>query len=292
MATPISSPVLQISQIQDAYIRKNFENLDAYFKGQNQLLDFKFFEVIFTAAQTGLKVAHGLTTIPLDILVTQVTGAGKVTFKHGSFDPTYLVLDSTGVCRIRFFAGTYSKQSSAAVTQSTDNEEKQASASSAYFTGELKIMPTAAPASGWLLYTDGILSIATYPGLYALFGRAYSVSGDSTSTFRLPPLCGRTLVIAGSGTGLTTRVMGASGGEETHLLTAAEMPTHTHTDSGHTHQFTIQSAVAGANFPGSGSGGGVVITTTPGVANIQSTGGGGSHNNMQPFSSWYAWIKT
>lgn len=298
MATPISNPVLQISQIQDAYIRKNFENLDAYFKGQNQLLDFKFFEVIFTAAQTGLKVAHGLAIIPLDILVTQVTGAGKVTFKHGSFDPTYLVLDSTGVCRIRFFAGTYSKQTSAAVAQSTDTEEKQASVSSSYFTGELKVMPTATPATGWLLYTDGTLNIADQPGLYALFGKAYSVSGDATTTFRLPPLCGRTIVIAGSGSGLTPRAMGASGGEETHLLTALEsgLPTHTHVDSGHTH--ALASGPAGGVFPTIGqnnANGAIYGPTASGVAAIQAVAAApasSSHNTMPPFSSWYAWIKT
>lgn len=117
------SPQLTISQIEDQYIRKNFESLQDYFRGQNQLLDFKFFELVFTSAITGFKQAHGLPNIPLDVIVTRITGTGNVTFKYGAFDTTYLVMDVTGACRIRFFVGTYSKFTTSVQTASTDAQK-------------------------------------------------------------------------------------------------------------------------------------------------------------------------
>ena len=114
------TPDLQLAQIQDQYVRKNFQNLIDYFSGQNQLLNFRFFEQVFTEAITGQKLAHGLGVVPLDILVTHISGAGKVTFKYGSFDESYIVMDVTGACRIRFFAGTYFNLTSQTQTQTSD----------------------------------------------------------------------------------------------------------------------------------------------------------------------------
>jgi hypothetical protein len=119
----IAKPYLTSLQISDAVIRNNFENLIAYFREQNQLLDFVFFEQIFTEAQTDVKVAHGLRYIPRDILVSHISGSGNVTFKYGEFDETYIVLDVSGACRIRFFTGTYTKQQT--VAEFKDSDEYQ-----------------------------------------------------------------------------------------------------------------------------------------------------------------------
>lgn len=125
MANPTlaATPYLAIQQIQDQYIRTNFQNLVDYFKSQNQFLDFQFFELVFTAAATGYKQAHGLAYIPLDILVSHLSGAGAVTFQYGSFDSTFLVLDVSGPCRIRFFAGTCSKVISSVTAAATDAQK-------------------------------------------------------------------------------------------------------------------------------------------------------------------------
>lgn len=121
--TPVSNPYLAIAQIQDQYVRKNFENLNKYFQDQNQFLDFKFFELTFTAATTGFVQAHGLPYIPLDIIVTRISGTGAVTFQYGKFDSSNIVMDVSGPCRIRFFAGTCSKIISAVQTQSGDAQK-------------------------------------------------------------------------------------------------------------------------------------------------------------------------
>src|SRR5207302_10745680 len=55
--------------------------------------------------------------------------------------------------------------------------------------------------------------------------------GDGSTTFALPDFRGRVPVGAGQGTSLTNRVLGASGGEEAHVLTAAELASHTHAET-------------------------------------------------------------
>lgn len=115
----------------------------------------------------------------------------------------------------------------------------------------------------------------------------FSVYGASdTSSFNLPDFRGRALIGAGTGSGLTARVLGHTFGAETHQLTVAEMPSHTHApispydgwwswdSAGAT---TIQ---AGASYPAGAS--------TPTTA----TGGDTPHNNMQPSAVIKWMIKT
>lgn len=68
--------------------------------------------------------------------------------------------------------------------------------------------------------------------------------------------------------------VGATGGEINHTLTTGEMPSHSH-------GFTTggQAVSTGANAHGSSTG------TSFQYADITSTGGGGSHNNMPPYQA-------
>jgi len=68
---------------------------------------------------------------------------------------------------------------------------------------------------------------------------------------------------------------GNEGGEFNHTLTEAEMPAHTHSG-----------AVASADQYLTGSGSNAVSGTTG------STGGDGSHNNLQPYIVVYFWKRT
>lgn len=101
------NPNIIIKEIKDQYIRKNFQNISDYFSNQNQLLNFKFFDQSFTGQNTNAKIAHGLGVVPEDIIVTQVTGKGRVTFNYGKFDSTNIDVSTDDDCRVRFFAGTY-----------------------------------------------------------------------------------------------------------------------------------------------------------------------------------------
>jgi microcystin-dependent protein len=121
---------------------------------------------------------------------------------------------------------------------------------------------------GWLLCDGRSISTTTYSGLFAVIGYAF---GGSGATFTLPDARGRVPGVIGTGTSLTPRALGDSVGEETHTLTIPEMPAHTHT---HTQANSVNPG--SPNFiPGTlGSG--------PTVSQLNSTGGGGAHNNMQP----------
>jgi microcystin-dependent protein len=110
---------------------------------------------------------------------------------------------------------------------------------------------------------------ATYPELTTALGAAYSV--DATH-FRVPDMRGRAAIGKGTGSGLTARTLDSAVGAETHTLTSAQIPAHTHN-------------VTATNTNGAG-GSNIARTITPGTAftfaSAANTGGDGSHNNMQP----------
>lgn len=135
--------------------------------------------------------------------------------------------------------------------------------------------------SGWLFCFGQAISRTTYAELFAAVSTTYGV-GDGSTTFNLPDLRGR--VVAGQddmgGTsanrltnqtgGLDGDVLGATGGAETHTLTIAQMPAHTHT-------------VANTLLTGStGNISNVSTTREIGTTTSGSTGSGNAHNNVQP----------
>lgn len=132
MSNPLvtQSPYLLIREISDIHLRQNFKNLQDYFIANNQMLGFAFFEQVFTKAQTNFTLAHGLKSTPLDVLVTQCTGAGQVTFNYGLFDGTNINITTTGACRIRFYVGTYYNYTSSTQPNKTDKWSINSSASS------------------------------------------------------------------------------------------------------------------------------------------------------------------
>lgn len=134
--------------------------------------------------------------------------------------------------------------------------------------------------TGWLLCDGSAVSRTTYAALFTIVGTTYG-TGDGSTTFNLPDIRGRVSIGAGQGSGLTNRTLAATGGAETHTLTIAEMPAHTHTY--HAGQF------------GSGYGpvdGNSINEWSDIYPATSSTGGGGAHNNMQPFIVLNYIIKT
>ncbi len=149
---------------------------------------------------------------------------------------------------------------------------------------------TVAPA-GWLL-CDGVTNTSSYPLLAAMVG--------STT----PDLRGRVPVGMGQGPSLTNRIIKAMGGAETHTLSLAEIPSHQHGDGtlstvdAGSHQHTYVTSIFGtaailnsADNSGSYLAGQPAANTDPaGVhshdvqGSTGSAGGGGAHNNMQPFT--------
>ena len=85
-----------------------------------------------------------------------------------------------------------------------------------------------------------------------------------------------------------SNTLGATGGTQTHTMTSAEMPSHTHTQNAHAHDFvgkyggstSISSSLSAPGYSSDyGVGSGYVASNT---ATNQNTGGGGAHLNTQP----------
>jgi microcystin-dependent protein len=121
---------------------------------------------------------------------------------------------------------------------------------------------------------------ADYPELWAVMDAAWGV--DSTH-FVLPDLRAR-VIIGSSGAApgtLTPKAMGATGGEESHTLSVAEMPTHAHTEIGVLP--AIPTAAAGP-----------VPAVPGGIANFTGNAGlSSAHNTLPPYQAlrWAIWVK-
>lgn len=154
--------------------------------------------------------------------------------------------------------------------------------------GAITAWSAAAAPTGWLLCDGSSQLRATYPDLFAVIGVTFGTV-DGTH-FTLPDL--RDRVPLGKGT--THAVIGATGGEETHVLSAGEMPAHTHSGTtslagAHSHTYTAPAQTIGTV----GSTGteftdqSVVNTST--IADhthtvvVTAAGSGSAHNNLQPY---------
>jgi hypothetical protein len=107
---------------------------------------------------------------------------------------------------------------------------------------------------------------------------------------------GRTVVSLDSGQ-TEFDVVEETGGAKTHTLTAAEMPSHTHVQDPHTHTLTGgPTDDTSAPYPGPDAANSATVFATTGIqaatAVNQSTGGGGAHNNLQPYIVVYMWKRT
>jgi microcystin-dependent protein len=152
------------------------------------------------------------------------------------------------------------------------------------FLAEIRIVGFNFAPRGWAFCDGQLLPIDQNQSLYSLLGTTYG--GDGRTTFALPDLRGRTPIHKGSSNG-STHLLGQKSGEETHTLSAAEMPSHSHNMQASSVASTSQLpdnnvlAVSGQIYRGS--------TNLVNMQNstVTNTGGGQAHNNMQPFLAVY-----
>lgn len=102
--------------------------------------------------------------------------------------------------------------------------------------------------------------------------------------FVTPDARGRSVIGTGTGSGLTARTLGATGGEEAHTLTAAELAAHNHTATlDITTTTTIGSSEPAQVRSQGGYTGSALITGVVSGTTDNNTGGGGAHAVMDPF---------
>ena len=114
-------------------------------------------------------------------------------------------------------------------------------------------------------------------------------------------------VPVGVNTSGTFNTVEKTGGSETHKLTVAQMPSHTHTQNSHRHNYGRPALFGGENnddgsiftprysgrtssqYKGNSNGWTEMSYTT---ATNQNTGGGEAHNNLQPYITCYMFKRT
>jgi microcystin-dependent protein len=115
-------------------------------------------------------------------------------------------------------------------------------------------------------------------------GRGASAAADfaANKTLTLPDARGRTIAgkdnmggstasrLTAAASGITGTTLGTSGGTQTHTLTTAQLPSHSH-------GLTLYDAAPGTSAVAGGSGG-----TVSGSPTTNSAGSGDAHNNTQP----------
>ena len=152
------------------------------------------------------------------------------------------------------------------------------------YIGEIRLFGGNFAPFGWAFCNGAIMSIAQNTAMFQLLGTSYG--GDGQSTFGLPDLQGRVPIHQGQGAGLSSYVMGQTGGTETVTLTAAQLPQHSHAAVGSGGNPVV--SPLGATWGNSGItnkvfGPGTSANNSMNPASLASNSGGQPHDNVVPF---------
>lgn len=153
------------------------------------------------------------------------------------------------------------------------------SASGGFLVGEIKIWPFASlPSAEWLWCDGSVATVGTWPLLNAaLIADGYPFGGSGASPL-IPDTRGRGVIAPDNMGGTSANIVtdanadaiGGIGGAETVTLTTPQIPSHDHT-------FPSRTSSGAGTRPATQNSGTFVTAST------SSTGGGGSHSNMQPW---------
>jgi microcystin-dependent protein len=136
------------------------------------------------------------------------------------------------------------------------------------------------PPPGMLALDGAVHDGDDYPKLYAIIPETWKLTGTE---FYLPDMADTFVVGAGN-----LYPVDSTGGEDEHVLTEAEMPSHSHTTQPHDHGYTspVTSIDTVGELPGVGLTGTIPAVTTSSAVTVDSTGGGQPHTNMPPYRAF------
>lgn len=160
-----------------------------------------------------------------------------------------------------------------------------AAGTSGVLTGAEMMWPVATPPTGWLIEDGSSQLIASYPALSALIRTTYG--GADAYHFYVPDMRGVVPVGYKSGDA-NFGTLGGTGGEKTHLLTAAEsgLPAHSHTM-----RFSAAATAFGLADFGS-SNGATDLRYTSVIQAVAAAAASAAHPNLQPYRTRNFIIKT
>ena len=144
------------------------------------------------------------------------------------------------------------------------------------FLAEIRLVGFNYPPRGWALCDGQIMPINQNQSLFSLLGTTYG--GDGRTSYALPDLRGRCGLHEGN-----NYPLGQKGGTETHTLTSAEIPSHTHSLQASSDEVSEDKAagnvLASAEIYTTADAATLVTLKT----SITSTGGSQAHENRQPY---------
>jgi microcystin-dependent protein len=155
------------------------------------------------------------------------------------------------------------------------------------FLGEIRVVGFNFAPTGWALCNGQLLALTQNTALFSLLGTQFG--GDGRTTFGLPNLQGATPMHQGTGVGLTTRLMGETGGETAVTLLTTQIPPHTHVAQ-NAAASTASTPGPSVIFGGGGRGKGPAYAPASTANTVQMrtgavgfTGGNQPHNNLPPY---------
>jgi microcystin-dependent protein len=125
-------------------------------------------------------------------------------------------------------------------------------------------------------------SVASIPvGWLLCNGQTATINGMSVTA---PNLSGRFILSYGQGPlNFVNTTVGATGGEQDHILTVAEMPTHSHTTNANAPSIGLAQQTGNNTRTTTDSTPGELDLDNAASLTIDSTGGSNAHNNMPPY---------
>ena len=158
------------------------------------------------------------------------------------------------------------------------------------YIGEIRLFAGNFAPANWAFCAGQTMSIADNETLFNLIGTTYG--GDGQTTYNLPDLRGRLALHVGTGNGLSTRVIGESGGTSTVTLTTNNLPIHTHTLLATSAAATTLTPSASVTFAATPTDFLAYTNPQPGdtlaeadfaLNSIANAGSGQPHDNMMPY---------
>lgn len=154
------------------------------------------------------------------------------------------------------------------------------------YVAEIRVFACNYAPKGWALCNGQLLAISQYTAVFSLLGTTYG--GDGRTNFALPNLQGIAPMFYQQGPGLPDYVIGETGGSPTVTLQSAQMPAHNHGGSLTASAGSRRGNLATASDNTLAGNSSINLYDQPAsglmaAGSLTPNGGGGAHNNLQPY---------